>query len=168
MFRPLMWFFTKGLETMHRCEIFHPSTHIWRYSLFRALASLIRRLHSSLFAALLLHPLIPSSCKASYWTTSAHLVLGLPTGLVVWKFPFKSLFGILFSSFLIICPALYSLLIWMPSAMFGSLYKLYSSLFHLGRQHPRSCIGPYILRSTFLSKGVKYYVLKIHGLKFLL
>ena len=57
--------------------------HIWRYSPFRALASLIRRLHSSLFSALLLHPLIPSSCNASLWTTSAHLLLGLPTGLVV-------------------------------------------------------------------------------------
>ena len=49
---------------------FHPF-HIWRYSPFRALASLIRRLHSSLFSALLLHPLIPSSCNASLWTTSA-------------------------------------------------------------------------------------------------
>jgi len=43
---------------------------------------LIRRLHSSLFAALFLHPLIPSICSASLWTTSAHLVLGLPV-----KFP---------------------------------------------------------------------------------
>jgi len=45
--------------------LFHPSIHLWRYSPFRALAFLIRRLHSSLFAALLLHPLIPSSCSAS-------------------------------------------------------------------------------------------------------
>ena len=57
-----------------------PSIHIWRYSPFRALASLKARLHSSLFSALLLHPLIPSSCCASLWTTSAHLVLGLPRG----------------------------------------------------------------------------------------
>ena len=54
--------------------------HLWRYSPFQALASFIRRLHSSLFAALLLHPLIPTSFRASLWTTSAHLVLGLPTG----------------------------------------------------------------------------------------
>ena len=60
-----------------------PSIHTWRYSPFRALASPIRRLHSSLFSALLLHPLIPRSCNASLWTTSAHLVLGLPTSLVV-------------------------------------------------------------------------------------
>ena len=46
---------------------YHPSIHIWRYSPFRALTSLIRRLHSSLFSALLLHPLIPSSCNASLW-----------------------------------------------------------------------------------------------------
>ena len=54
--------------------------HLWRYNPFQALASFIRRLHSSLFAALLLHPLIPTSFRASLWTTSAHLVLGLPTG----------------------------------------------------------------------------------------
>ena len=74
-----------------------PSTHLWLYSSFRALASLIRRLHSSLFAPLLLYPLIPSSCSASLWTTSPHLVLGLPTGLVVWKFPFRTFIGILSS-----------------------------------------------------------------------
>ena len=67
-----------------------PSIHLWRYSPFRALASLIRCLHSSLFVALLLHPLVPSSCSASLLTTSAHLVLGHPTGLVVWKFPFRT------------------------------------------------------------------------------
>ena len=43
----------------------HPSIHLWRYSPFRALASFIRRLHSSLIAPLLLRPLIPSSCRAS-------------------------------------------------------------------------------------------------------
>jgi hypothetical protein len=31
--------------------------------------------------------------------------------------------------------------------MFRSLYRVYSSLFHLGRQRPPSCIGPYILLS---------------------
>jgi hypothetical protein len=31
------------------------------------------------------------------------------------------------------------------------LYKLYSSLFHLGRQPPPSCVGPYILRNIFIS-----------------
>ena len=101
-----------------------PSIHVWCYSPFRALASLIRRLHSSLFATLLLHPLIPSSCRASLWTTPTHLALGFPTGLVIWKFLFKTLFGILCSSILIICPAHSSLLNLMPSMMFGSLYRL--------------------------------------------
>ena len=59
-------------------------------------------------------------------------------------------FGILSSSILIIWPAHYSLLILMSSTMSGSLYKLYSSLFHLGHQHPPSCVGPHILRNIFL------------------
>jgi hypothetical protein len=70
----------------------HPSIHVWRYSPFRALAFLKECLHSSLFSALLLRPLIPSSCSASLWTTSAHLVLGLLTGLVLWKIPFETFF----------------------------------------------------------------------------
>jgi len=70
--------------------------HVWRYSPFWALASLKACLHSSLFSSLLLHPLTPNSCNASLWTTSAHLVLGLPTGLVLWKVPFKTFFGILY------------------------------------------------------------------------
>jgi hypothetical protein len=39
----------------------------------------------------------------------------------------------------------------MSSTMFSSLYKLYSSLFHLGRQHALSCVRPYILHNIFLS-----------------
>jgi hypothetical protein len=42
-----------------------------------------KRLHSPVSSALLLHPIIPSSCTASLWTTSAHLFLGLPTGILV-------------------------------------------------------------------------------------
>ena len=74
---------------IHSEELVHPSIYIWRYSPFRSLVSLIRRLNSSLFSALLLHLHIPSSFSASLWTTPAHLVLGLPTGLMVQKFPFK-------------------------------------------------------------------------------
>jgi len=59
------------------------SIHLWRYSPFRALASLKACLHSSSFLALLLHLLIPNNCNASLWTTSSHLVLGLPAGLVL-------------------------------------------------------------------------------------
>jgi hypothetical protein len=45
----------------YRIKCLYNSIHRWCYSPFLALASLIRRLHSSLFSALLLHPLIPSS-----------------------------------------------------------------------------------------------------------
>ena len=124
--------------------------HIWRYSLFRALASPIRLLHQSLFSVLLLHRLIPGS-NASLWTTSAHLVLGLHTGLVVWIFPFKIFFRILSSSILTMWSAHPNILILMSFTMFGSLYKLNSSLFHLGRQRPPSCARPYILRNIPLS-----------------
>ena len=130
------------LSQLKRVSIVHRSEqvgtiHLWRYSTFRALASLIRRLHSSLFVALLLHPLIPSSCSAFLWTTSAHLVLGLPTGLWYGSFRLELFFfGILSSSILIIWPAHSFLLILMSSTIFGSLYKLWSSLFHLGCQHP--------------------------------
>jgi hypothetical protein len=70
-----------------------PPFHIWHYNPFRPLASLTRRLHSSIFSSLLLDPLTPSSCNASLWTTSLRLVLGLPTGLVVYKFPFQTICG---------------------------------------------------------------------------
>jgi hypothetical protein len=68
---------------------------------------------------------------------------------VLWKVPFKTFFGILSSSILIIWPTHPSHLIFTSSMMFKSLYRVYSSLFHLGRQRPPSCIGPHILRSTF-------------------
>ena len=96
-----------------------PSIHRWRYSPFRALASLIRRLNSSLFSALL-HPLIPSSCNASLWTTFPHLVLGLPTGLWYGSFRSKPFFGIFSSSIRIIWPAHSNFLNFMSSTMFSS------------------------------------------------
>ena len=64
-----------------KCNPIHPSMSL--PPAFQALTSLIKRLRSSLYSALLLYPLIPSSCNASLWTTSAHLDFGLPTGLVV-------------------------------------------------------------------------------------
>jgi len=92
-----------GLVLWHKSVLStHPSIHVWHYSPFRALISLKACLHSSLFSGLLLHPLTPSSYNASLCTTSAHLVLGLPTGLVLWKVPFKIFFGILSSSIVII------------------------------------------------------------------
>ena len=65
---------------------------------------LLHKTPPSPFSALLLNPLIPSSCNASLWTTSAHLVLGLPTGLVAQKFQLKTIFGIFSSSILVMWP----------------------------------------------------------------
>ena len=83
--------------------------HIWRYSPFRAVASLIRRLYTSLFSAIFFHPLFLSSWNVSLCITSTHLVLGHPTGLVVYKFQFKTFFGIFFfHSHYVTCQSLYS------------------------------------------------------------
>ena len=128
-----------------------PSIHPWHYSPFRALASLKSCLHSPIFSALLLHPRVPNICNASFCTASSHLILGLPTGLVLWNFPFSTFFGILPSSILIIWPAHPNLLILISSTIFRSLYNLYSSLFHLGHQCPSSCVAPYIRCNIFLA-----------------
>ena len=61
----------------------HPSIHLWRYSPFRALAPLTRRLHSSLFAALLLHPLVPSSCSAMFEHSMYRKSVSFPCNQVV-------------------------------------------------------------------------------------
>ena len=81
------------------------SIHQWRYSPFWALASHGRRLHSSLSSVRLLHPRIPRICGVSLQTTSSHLALGFPTGLVLWNFPLRTFFGILSSSSVTIWPA---------------------------------------------------------------
>jgi hypothetical protein len=70
---------------------------------------------------------------------------------VVWKFAFRTFLGIFYSSIFIIWPAHSSLLILMSSTMFSSLYKLYSSLFHLECQHPLSWVGLNILHNIFHS-----------------
>ena len=117
----------------------NPNIHIWRYSPFRALTSLIRRLHSSTFSVLLLHPLIPSS-------SGPHpSICFLVFQLALWwrSFRLKTIFRILSSSILTMWPAHPNHLILISSTMFGSLYRLWSSLFHLGRQSPPSCVGPY-------------------------
>ena len=103
-------------------------------------------LHSSLFSALLLDPLTPNSCNASLWTTSAHLVLGLPTGLVLWKVPFKTFLGSSLPPFLLYGP---------PTLVFWFLYLPRCLDRYIGCTVHYSIwdasIGPYILRSIFLS-----------------
>ena len=91
------------LKTVHEQFSFTISNHIhpWHYSPFRVLVSLKSCLHSSLFSALLLHPRVLNICNASCCTASSHLILGLPTGLVLLNFPFRTIFVILPSSLLI-------------------------------------------------------------------
>lgn len=89
----------------------HPSIHLWRYSPFRDLASLKRRLHSSQSSARLLQPCIPRICDVSLLMTFSHLVYGFPTGLLIRNFPLRTFSGILSSSILTILPAHPSLLI---------------------------------------------------------
>ena len=98
--------------------------HLWHYSPFWSLAFIRKHLHSSLSSVHLLYPLIPRICDVSFQTTSSHLVLGFPIGLVLKNFPFKTFYGIRASSILIIWPAHPSLLISIYSIIFRSLYKL--------------------------------------------
>ena len=104
-----------------------------------------------LFSSILLLPtavMHPSEPRLPIW------FLVFPLVLCCGSFHLKPFFGILSSSILIIWPAHPSLLIFVSSTMFRSLYRVYSSLFHLGRQCPPSCIGPYILRSIFICSVV--------------
>jgi len=54
-----------------------------RYSPFWTLETLKKSLHSSLPPSRLLHPRIPRTCKASFWSECSHLFLGFPTDLVL-------------------------------------------------------------------------------------
>ena len=71
--------------------------------------------------------------------------------LVLCYFTSKIVLGILSSPILIICPAHPSLLILISSNIFRSFYRLYCPLFHLGRQRPRSCVGPIFSFQTYLA-----------------
>jgi hypothetical protein len=59
---------------------------------------------------------------------------------VLWKVPFKTFFGILSSSILIIWPAHPSLVIFISSTLFKSLYRVYISLFALPFKYVKSKI----------------------------
>lgn len=47
----------------------------------------------SLSPACLLHPQIHGICNASLWTVSSYIVLGFPTGIVLWNFPLRIFWG---------------------------------------------------------------------------
>jgi hypothetical protein len=78
-------------------------------------------LYLLLFSSILFFPRI---CDVSLQTTYSHLVLGFPTGLVLWNFPLRTFIGIHSSSILIKWPVHLSLLILILHTIFRSLYKL--------------------------------------------
>jgi hypothetical protein len=82
---------------------------------------------------------------------------------LLWKVQFKTFFGILSSSILIIWPAHPSLLIFVPSTMLRSLYRVYSSFFHLGSSF---CDPPLIICAP--SVGIIFcslmFLSHLHGL----
>ena len=67
------------------------------------LAVLRSLLHSSLLYTFSCHSSPPTILPSSL-TSSSHLFLGLPLGLIVSKFMYNTLLGILFSSILCTCP----------------------------------------------------------------
>ena len=67
------------------------------------LAVLRSLLHSSLSYTFSCHSSLPTILRSSL-TSSSHLFLGLPLGLIVSKFMYNTLLGILFSSILCTCP----------------------------------------------------------------
>ena len=69
----------------------------------RFLAVLRSFFHSSLLCTFSCHHSPPTICPSSL-TSSCHLFLGLPRNLVVPKFIYSTLFGILFVSILCTCP----------------------------------------------------------------
>jgi len=73
------------------------------------LALLSSFFHSSLLCTFSCHPSPPTILSSSL-TSSCHLFLGLPLILVVPKFIFNTLLGILFSSILCACPNQHNLL----------------------------------------------------------
>lgn len=94
--------------------------HVWRYSPIWSLASLKRCLHFSLPPVRLLQDRIPRICNASLGSTSFHLIIGFPTGLMVWNFPLRITFKILSSSILMMWPTHRSHLISVSSTVYRS------------------------------------------------
>ena len=90
--------------------------------------------HSSLLCTFSCHPYPPTILPSSL-NSSCHLFLGLPLNLVVTKFIYNTLLGILFSSLLCTCPNqrnLFNLIVSIFWHLHKFLYLLISSsfLFH--------------------------------------
>jgi hypothetical protein len=89
----------------------------------------------------------------SFRISSSQLFLGLPTGLLPQKFPFKLCFGFLLSIILTTCSAHCKLSTLIHVARSLSLYILYSATWYRIIQTPLSFTSPNILRIIFLSRN---------------
>jgi len=109
--------------------------------------------HSSLLYTFSCHPSPPTILPFSL-TSSCHRFLGLPLNLVVPKFIYNTLLGILFSSILCTCPKQRNLFNLIVSVMVGFLMITQISLLVdiLQFSFSLSYTGLKILLYTFLSK----------------
>ena len=95
--------------------------------MWRFLAVLRSFFHSSLLRTFSCHPSPPTVLPSSL-TSSCHLFLGLPLYLVVPKFMYNTLLGILFSSILSKCPNQHNLFKLIGSIIVGFLTLAWISL----------------------------------------
>jgi len=93
-------------------------------------------------------PMLPRS----FLTSSSHLNLDLPFGLVACGFHLYMILGTLSFEILSICPNQLNLLLLMCLTIFSYLIAFSSSLFVLSLHSPSAfCVGPNILPNIFLS-----------------
>ena len=119
----------------------------------RFLAVLRSFSNSPLLCTFSCHPSPPTILPSSL-TSYCHLLLGLPLNLVVPRFIYNTLLGILFSSILCTCPNQCNLFNLIVSIIVGFLTLAYISLLVniLQFSFSLSYTGPKILLYTFLSK----------------
>ena len=125
----------------------------------RFLAVLRSFFHSFLLCTFSCHPSPPTTLQSSL-ASSCNLFLGLPLNLVVPKFIYNTLLGILFSSILCTCPNQCNLFKVIVSIIVGFLTIAQISLLVNICQFPFSLsyTGPKILLYTFLSKVVNCFL----------
>ena len=89
---------------------------------------------------------------ASFCTSSFHLFIGFPTGLLLPRLPSRIRFVILLSNIFGICPARFIILTYIYVTKSVSVHGMCSDLLYRSFQRPFSYTGPETLRSIFLSK----------------
>ena len=114
---------------------------------------------SSQLRTLSCHP-SPPTIRPSSLASSCHLFLGLLLNIIVPKFIYNTLLGILFSSILCICPNQCNLFNLIVSIIVGFLTLAWISLLVNILQFPFSLsyTGPKILLYTFLSKMFNWFL----------